>query len=129
MAAPLCATLARASDDPVAALRLLDEGEAWLERGSVGHCHFWFRRDAIDAALAIGDLDRALRHCDALQRYTRAEPLPWSDFHVARGRTSVEWRRSRSQSARDALHALHAQARGRRIGGAMAAIEAELAAG
>jgi hypothetical protein len=61
-------------------------GEALLAKGAVGHNHFWFRRYAIEAALQAGEWDVADAHADALARRTAAEPLPYSDLIVARGR-------------------------------------------
>jgi class 3 adenylate cyclase len=75
-----------ASDDPGARRAALAEGEALLEQGSLAHNHLWFRRYAIEAALVAGDPDEALRQAEALERYTVAEPLPWSTFLAARGR-------------------------------------------
>ncbi|HEX4884458.1 MAG TPA: adenylate/guanylate cyclase domain-containing protein [Casimicrobiaceae bacterium] len=100
------AQVAGAADD---VRRALAEGASWLERGSLGHCHYWFRADAIDAALALGDADAALHHCDALAAYAAAEPLPWSDFHVARGRALVAWRQRPDDAARARLESLRTQ--------------------
>jgi len=57
-----------------------------LDRGAVGHNHLWFHRDAIEAFLAAGDADNALRHGTAREDYSRAEPLAWSTLFAARGR-------------------------------------------
>jgi hypothetical protein len=57
-----------------------------LSRGAVGHNHLWFYRDAIEALLADGDAAGALNYVGALEDYTRAEPLPWSDLFAKRGR-------------------------------------------
>ncbi len=46
--------LVRATDDPAEHAALLAEGEAMLDRGSVGHNHLWFYRDAIEAMLEGG---------------------------------------------------------------------------
>src|SRR5262249_56183587 len=43
-------------------------------------------RDAIEALLAAGDGPGALVYVDALEHYTQAEPLPWSQLFAARGR-------------------------------------------
>jgi class 3 adenylate cyclase/tetratricopeptide (TPR) repeat protein len=64
----------------------LDEGEALLARGAVSHNHLIFRRYAIEAALEAEDWDAVLRHADRLSGYTAAEPLPWADLVIARGR-------------------------------------------
>jgi hypothetical protein len=61
-------------------------GEALLAKGTVGHNHFWFRRYAIEAALEIEEWDGAKAHADALADRTAAEPLPYSDLIVKRGR-------------------------------------------
>ena len=64
----------------------LAAGEALLAKGAVGHNHFWFRRYAIEAALLAEEWDAADAHADALARRTAAEPLPFSDLIVERGR-------------------------------------------
>ena len=64
----------------------LAAGEALLARGAVGHKHCFFRRYAIEAALLAEEWDAAEAHAAALARRTAAEPLPYSDLIVARGR-------------------------------------------
>jgi tetratricopeptide (TPR) repeat protein len=78
--------LALATHDPAVRKQALDEGEALLRAGAVSHNHFLFRRDAIDACLGAGDWEGAERSAAALEDYTRAEPLPFSDFYIARAR-------------------------------------------
>ncbi|HVN35510.1 MAG TPA: hypothetical protein VMU96_09685, partial [Casimicrobiaceae bacterium] len=58
------------------------------ERG-IGHSPIAFHRLAIDDALERGEFPRALAHADALERYTAAEPLPYTDFLIARSRVLV----------------------------------------
>ena len=60
-------------------------GRCW-RRGAVGHNHLWFHRDAIEAHAGGGRRRRRAGLCGALEDYTRAEPLPWSDLFAARGR-------------------------------------------
>ena len=79
-------TMARDEDERRS---LLAQGEALLRAAPLSHNHLWFRRDAIETSLAAGDLDEARRHADALDARTRAEPLPWSDRLVERGRSGV----------------------------------------
>ena len=62
------------------------EGEELLQRGSVGHNHLWFYRDAMEAMLAGRNLPAALRYADLLEAYVATEPLPWSEIFVARCR-------------------------------------------
>jgi hypothetical protein len=64
----------------------LDEGVRFLNAGSVGHNHLWFYRHAMEACLSAGEWDDVERYAAALEDYTRPEPLPWSDFFIARGR-------------------------------------------
>jgi hypothetical protein len=78
--------LSRAEDDPVKRAALLAEGKEILRRGAVGHNHLWFYRDAIEALLSAGDGAGALEYVAALEDYTQAEPLPWSDLFAKRGR-------------------------------------------
>ena len=78
--------LSRAEDDPVERAALLAEGKEILRRGAVGHNHLWFYRDAIEALVSAGDGAGALEYVAALEDFTRAEPLPWSDLFAKRGR-------------------------------------------
>ena len=89
----------------------LAAGEALLARGAGGHNHFWFRRYAIEAALQAEEWNEAEAHADALARRTAAEPLPYSDVIIERGRILARMGRG---TARDedvaALAALRAKA-------------------
>jgi len=76
----------RAVEDADARAAVLAEGQEMLSRGAVGHNHLWFYRDAIEALLSAGDRAGALMYVGALEDYTRAEPLPWSDLFAKRGR-------------------------------------------
>lgn len=82
----LLACLARATEDDALREDCLAEAESILEAGTVSHNYLWFYRDALDLTLESGDWDRAERYAAALESYTRAEPLPWSDFLIARAR-------------------------------------------
>ena len=79
--------LALATDDAKVRQTALNEGEDLLRAGSVSHNHFWFYRDAMQAALVLGDWEGVGRYAKALEDYTRCEPLPWTDFFIAQGRT------------------------------------------
>ncbi|HLH47920.1 MAG TPA: adenylate/guanylate cyclase domain-containing protein [Roseiarcus sp.] len=78
--------LSRLATDAGERAALLAEGAEMLKRGAVSHNHLWHHRDAIEAWLEAGDAEGVLRHAAALDDYTRAEPLPWSDLFAARGR-------------------------------------------
>ena len=103
---------------------VLAEGERSLEAGCPAHCHFWYRREAIDAALLHGDWDRALREAAALEAFTRAEPVPWIDFHVARARVLAAAGRGHPDPA--ALAACRARAVALHLPGALPALDAAL---
>lgn len=62
------------------------EAEAILADGAVSHNYFYFFEDAMDACLQWGDWDDVERYADAMEDYTREEPLPRSDYYIARGR-------------------------------------------
>ena len=64
----------------------LAEAEALLDAGSVGHNYLNFYEDAMEACLQIGAWDEVERYAQALQDYTRSQPLPRSDYFIARGR-------------------------------------------
>ncbi len=74
------------ADDAQAREAALAEGEAALREGAISHNYFWFYRFAMDALLGIGEWDRVERYAAALDDYTRSEPLPWTEFFIARAR-------------------------------------------
>jgi tetratricopeptide (TPR) repeat protein len=76
--------LSRAVQDEAERDRLLAEAEELLLRGSVGHNHLWFYRDAMEAMLAAGNAEAALRYAGLLEAYVESEPLPWTEIFVAR---------------------------------------------
>ena len=102
--------LSRAVEDPKERASLLAEGKAMLARGTVGHNHLWFNRDAIESLLSSGDGEATLEYVSALEQYTRSEPLSWADLFAARGRALTaalggahETRRGELLHIRDAL--------------------------
>ena len=121
--------LALVSNDADSRGRALEEAEGVLRAGCVGHNHFWFNRDAIETCLGIGDWDSADRHAAALEDYARPEPLPWSDFFVARGRALAACGRGeRGEAAFGELERLRDEANGVGLKAAVPAIEQALAA-
>ena len=78
--------LALASEDPTVRRAALAEGEALLEAGAVCHNHLLFPRDAVEAYLKAGDWEGVERCAAGLAQYTRSEPLPFSNFYIARAR-------------------------------------------
>jgi class 3 adenylate cyclase/tetratricopeptide (TPR) repeat protein len=60
--------------------------EALLERGAVGHNHFWFRRFAIERALLLEDWNEVHRHADALLLRMSKEPLAYASWVAQRAK-------------------------------------------
>lgn len=77
------ALLAADAEKRRAALR---EGEDLLRRGAPGHNYLWFYRDAMEACLRHAEWSAVEAYAEGLTTYTKAEPLPWCDFFIARGR-------------------------------------------
>ncbi|MBL8699143.1 MAG: AAA family ATPase [Alphaproteobacteria bacterium] len=93
-------SVALVAGDPAVAAAALERGEALLADGGVAHNHLWFRRAAMDVSCAAGRYAEARRHAAALEAFTAAEPLPWSDFHVRRIRALA----AVAEGGRDAAH-------------------------
>lgn len=114
--------------DPQARLQILQEGERVLALGCVSHNHVQLREVAIDALLEIGDWDGVEANCERMRRYTAAEPLPTTEFMIARGRALARFGRGeRGADLRYALLELREVATRAEINSALPAIEAALA--
>jgi tetratricopeptide (TPR) repeat protein len=79
----LAAMIARNPEERAAALA---EGERVLAAGAVSHSIIFFYRWAIDACLAAKDWKGAERYAAELEGSIAKEPLPMTDFLVARAR-------------------------------------------
>jgi hypothetical protein len=64
----------------------LSEAEELLRGDSVSHNFLGFYPDAMETCLQMGEWDEVDRYAQALEDYTSAEPLPYTDFFIARGR-------------------------------------------
>ncbi len=106
---------------------VLAEGERSLAPGCPAHCHFWFRRYAIEASLAHGDAAGALAQADALAAFARAESVPWVDFTIAYARALAAAGQGRGDAV--ALAACRARAVEMHLDGALPALDAALARG
>jgi hypothetical protein len=123
----LLAWLALFTDDDAERRAAVAEAEALLEAGSVSHNYFFFYQAAIDAALANEDWGAAERYAAGLEDYTRAEPLPSSDFVIARCRALAAWGRGeRDAATAERLRALRDHAAGAGLRNALGALEAAL---
>jgi class 3 adenylate cyclase/tetratricopeptide (TPR) repeat protein len=124
--------LALATTDPGRRREALREGQAILERGCVSHNYFWFYRYAIDVSLAERDWDAADAYAGALERYFDAEPVPWSDFVIARGKALAEFGRrgaehgivTRLRQLRDDAARLGLRTDATHLGAALASVRA-----
>jgi class 3 adenylate cyclase/tetratricopeptide (TPR) repeat protein len=66
--------------------RILADGERSLAQGAPAHCHFWYRRETIDALLRLRDWDGVLWQAGALEAFARAERVPVVELLVRRAR-------------------------------------------
>ena len=91
---------------------LLAEGAGLLERGCVSHNHLEFHHYAMELCGRWRDWAAVRRHAEALEAYTRAEPLPWVEIIVSAhlaiaqagarpGRTATDAVQAALQVARD----------------------------
>ncbi len=64
----------------------LSEAEELLCGDSVSHNFLGFYPDAMETCLQMAEWDGVDRYAQALEGYTSAEPLPYTDFLIARGR-------------------------------------------
>ena len=78
--------LATCRADPEARNRALDEAEEILRDNCVSHNYFYLYRDGMEIHLHTGEWDRVEYFARTLEDYTRGEPLPWTDFFIARAR-------------------------------------------
>jgi hypothetical protein len=107
----LLGQLAILTADDAERRRSLAEGEELLRVGSVGHNHLRFYRHAIEASLNVEAWDEAERYAQALEDYTRPEPLPWAEFWIGWGRALAAYGRDpRNTAAVDAAKCVVDQA-------------------
>ncbi|HSH07418.1 MAG TPA: AAA family ATPase [Burkholderiales bacterium] len=125
----LYGTLAWTTHDATERAEALRQGEALLEGGANSHNHFLFRAAAIELMLEQRDWDEAEHQCERLERYTAREPLPWSEFLVARGRALARFGRGeRSAELRQTLAALRESAARAEFNVVLPALDSALAA-
>ncbi len=99
-----------------------------LRKGSIGHNFLAVYRHGMDACLRSGDWDEVERYAAALEDYTRPEPLPWSDFFIARGRAlAAHGRGLRDEGTMQALKRLTDEATRIGMKPALPALDAALA--
>ena len=92
--------LAYVTEDHKARAEALAEGDSLLrQHDCVSHNYFRFYRYGVEACLNIGGWDTVERYAQALEDYTRPEPLPWTDFFIARARVLVAYGRGKRDDA------------------------------
>ena len=125
--AALFGTLALAAGDATRREHALRDGEKILRRGCISHNYFEFYQDAMEACLNIGDWERVNLYAAALEDYTREEPLPMTDFFIARGRTLAAFGRgNREDPTMQELQCLRDEAERVGLKLALPALEAAL---
>ena len=106
----------------------LEEGEAILRAGALSFNYFWFYRDAMEVALLGKDWAEVARFASALEVFVRTEPLPYTDFYLARARALAAYGQSRrDESLTRSLRRLREEARRARLSEALPALERALA--
>lgn len=86
--------------DDEARRRHAAEAEAVLAAGCVSHNYFFYYRYAIEDALGRNDPASAMHYADALEAYTRGEPLPYSNILIRRARVLATLKRDPRDSGR-----------------------------
>ena len=121
------AALALATDDPDQRHSALKEGQELLVGKSISHNHLWFYRDAMETCLDMAEWDEVEGYAAGLEDYTRAEPFPWSEFVIARGRALAAFGRgSRDNATMQELRRLRDEAERLRFKFALPALEKAL---
>jgi len=105
--------------------RVLADGERSLAQGAPAHCHFWYRREAIDALLRVGDWEGAAWQASALETFAQAEDVPWVALQVRRARALAKAGRGEPDAAE--LAACRERAVALALPGAIPAIDDTLA--
>ncbi len=103
--------LALVTDDPIEREKMLEAGEAVLKRGTVSHNHIWFYQFAMMTTHGTKEWDRVERYAQSLEDFTKAEPLPLTDFYIRWGRAlAAHGRGDRSEANMIELEHLRDQA-------------------
>jgi class 3 adenylate cyclase/predicted ATPase len=101
--------LALTTEDANQRRAALARAESLLSEGSVvGHNHLDFYEDAMEVSLRTAEWDEVDRYAQALEDFTRPEPLPRCELFIARGRAlAAHGRGNRDQASMAELRRLH----------------------
>ena len=123
----IAGSLARATDSVERRRSALSEGETLLAEGSVGHNFLEFYDEAIEACLETKDWEGVARYTALLEGYVAAEPLPFTDFIIARGRALAAFGKGeRDKPLLDKLRALAQTAKQHELALAIPALDQAL---
>ena len=99
--------LSMISTDSPARARALREGKRLLDKGSMGSNHLNYYRFAMEGCLDAEEWSEVDRYAQALEDFTGAEPLPMSNFFIARGRVLAAFGRGiRDEATMDEIRRL-----------------------
>jgi hypothetical protein len=120
--------LMRVTDDRAEQDSAMAEAERIIAAGCVGNNQPHFYRDAIEVSLQREDWTEVERYAQAFANFVAPEPLPWSNFFIARGRTLAAVARGRrDQTTIDELRRLRDEAERAGLKDALPALEEALA--
>lgn len=69
----------------------LEQGQALLEQGCVGHNYYRFYVSAMETRLVNGDADAARRLAGRFSAFLSAEPCPWALHHIGLAHHCADW--------------------------------------
>jgi hypothetical protein len=126
----ILATLARATDDADERTEALSEGERLLDEGCLSHNYYEFYIEGMEGAQERQDWNLVERYAAAMEAFTSIEPLPRTDFFIARGRAlAALGRGSRTDSTMQELKCLRDEAERVGLKAALSALDKALAVG
>ncbi|WP_165839949.1 ATP-binding protein [Motiliproteus coralliicola] len=104
--------LALVTEDPSRCRSALEQGERLLRPGTPSQNYFWFLRDAIETCLLRGWWDQAQDYGNKFKKFTRHQPIPWSQFYIQLADTlSTIGRQPEQSQAISQLNQLQQQAK------------------
>jgi len=126
----ILASLARATYDADERSEALSEGERLLDEGCLSHNYYEFYSEGMEGALERRDWMLVERYAEALKAFTSIEPLPRTDFFIARGRALAAFGRGiRDDATMQELQRLRGEAERVGFKTALSALDKALAAG
>jgi class 3 adenylate cyclase/tetratricopeptide (TPR) repeat protein len=119
--------LALVSAEPERSRKALKDAEEILAGHCVGHNYLAFYRLAMEVCLRLEDWDEVNRFADALETFCRPEPLPRTNFYIARGRALARHGRgARDEATKQSIRRLCDEAKQVGLMSALPALEQAL---